>query len=136
MLARVAATLRERQAIRLAINPEGEEGGTLVLHENCNVSGRNRFEFLRFVLRRGLIELTVSPDDVNNLHITEYRPTHTRLDMPVSCLVFLTFYGACTSGYLLFITCFDCLLDIWLSSPLHISTAASLEFIMEFLAVS
>ncbi|KAL1956851.1 hypothetical protein VTO42DRAFT_6699 [Malbranchea cinnamomea] len=37
MLLRVAATLRERQAIRLGVNPEGEEGGTIILSENCNV---------------------------------------------------------------------------------------------------
>ena len=66
MLARVAATLRERQAIRLAINPEGEEGGALVLHENCNVSDPDSFKLLQFVFRRGPIELTGSPDDVNN----------------------------------------------------------------------
>lgn len=58
MLARVAATLRERQAIRLAINPEGEEGGTVVLHENCNVSIWHHFEPLQSLLREGLIDLT------------------------------------------------------------------------------
>ncbi|ODH53623.1 hypothetical protein GX48_00041 [Paracoccidioides brasiliensis] len=39
MLARLAATLRERQVIRGTVDdPEGGEGGTIVLDENCNVS--------------------------------------------------------------------------------------------------
>ncbi|PGH16069.1 hypothetical protein AJ79_02049 [Helicocarpus griseus UAMH5409] len=39
MLARLAATLRERQVIRGAMeSPEGIEGGTIVLDENCSVS--------------------------------------------------------------------------------------------------
>ncbi|KMU86457.1 WD repeat containing protein [Coccidioides immitis H538.4] len=37
MLARLAASLRERQAIRVGFNTtEGEEGGRIVLDENCN----------------------------------------------------------------------------------------------------
>ena len=39
MLAQVAATLRERQALRVGFNSEGDvEGGTIVLDENCSVS--------------------------------------------------------------------------------------------------
>lgn len=39
MLAQVATTLRERQALRVGFNSEGEvEGGTIVLDENCSVS--------------------------------------------------------------------------------------------------
>nr|KMM70291.1 WD repeat-containing protein [Coccidioides posadasii RMSCC 3488] len=38
MLARLAASLRERQAIRVGFNTtEGEEGGRIVLDENCNL---------------------------------------------------------------------------------------------------
>jgi hypothetical protein len=45
MLARLAATLRERQALRGGMDgPVGTEieGGTIVLDENCSVSLRTR----------------------------------------------------------------------------------------------
>ena len=47
MLARLAATLRERQALRGGLDGPGGaeiEGGTIVLDENCSVS----FAFLLF----------------------------------------------------------------------------------------
>lgn len=54
MLARLATTLRERQAVRVGVNPGGEdEGGTIVLDENCTVSSPT-YLFLGVLLYSGV----------------------------------------------------------------------------------